>query len=79
MGNRNPAPDQEGSNLVLGRNAVAELLQGGRETECIYICDNGKGGPVGRIIEMARAQGTQSNGSQQKNWKPFPAACPTRG
>ena len=57
MGNRHPAPDQEGSNLVLGRNAVAELLQGGRQTECIYICDNGKGGPVGRIIEMARVQG----------------------
>lgn len=57
MGNWNPAPAQEGGNLVLGRNAVAELLQGGRQTECIYICDSGRGGPVGRIIEMARERG----------------------
>lgn len=53
MGNSNPKLDQENDRLVLGRNAVTELLRGGRQVECIYLCDEEKGGPIGRIVAMA--------------------------
>lgn len=57
MGNSNPAFDQENDRLVLGRNAVSELFKGSRQIECIYVCDEEKGGPIGRIVAMARDRG----------------------
>jgi 23S rRNA (guanosine2251-2'-O)-methyltransferase len=36
MGNSNPGLDREDDTLVVGRNAVVELLKGSRQVECIY-------------------------------------------
>lgn len=59
MGNSNPKLDQEDENLVIGRNAVIELLKGKREVECVYICDDtpAAGQPISRIVGMARDAG----------------------
>lgn len=59
MGNSNPNRDTEDEHLVLGRNAVVELLKGGREVECVYICDSvaAKGQPISRIVAMAKDKG----------------------
>ena len=59
MGTSNPKLDREDENTVLGRNAVIELLKGGREVECIYICDEvpAKGQPISRIVAMAKDAG----------------------
>lgn len=57
MGNSNPGLDQASDRLVLGRNGVTELLRGGRQVECVYLCDEEKGGPIGRIVAMARDAG----------------------
>ncbi len=56
MGNSNPKLDQENENLVLGRNAVVELLKGPREVECVYICDDvpARGQPISRIVALAK-------------------------
>ena len=56
MGTSNPKLDQENENLVLGRNAVVELLKGERQVECVYICDDAqaKGQPISRIVAMAK-------------------------
>ena len=55
MGNSNPKRDLE-EGLVLGRNAVIELLKGPREVECIYICDDvpARGQPISRIVALAK-------------------------
>lgn len=57
MGNSNPKLDREDEHIVLGRNAVVELLKGSREVECVYICDDtpAKGQPISRIVAMAKA------------------------
>lgn len=59
MGNSNPKLDREDDNLVLGRNAVIELLRGSREVECVYICDDtpAQGQPISRIVAMAKEAG----------------------
>ena len=55
MGNSNPKRDLE-EGLVLGRNAVIELLKGPREVECIYSCDEvpARGQPISRIVALAK-------------------------
>lgn len=59
MGNSNPGLDREDDTLVVGRNAVVELLKGSRQVECIYICDDNqaKGQPISRIVAMAKDAG----------------------
>lgn len=59
MGNSNPGLDREDDTLVVGRNAVVELLKGSRQVECVYICDDtqAKGQPISRIVAMAKDAG----------------------
>lgn len=59
MGNSNPNLDREDDTLVVGRNAVVELLKGSRQVECVYICDDtaAKGQPISRIVAMAKKAG----------------------
>lgn len=59
MGNSNPGLDREDDQLVVGRNAVIELLKGKRQAECVYICDDTpqKGQPLSRIVAMAKEAG----------------------
>ena len=59
MGNSNPKHDREDDTLVLGRNAVVELLRGGREVECVYLCDDvpARGQPLSRIAGLAKEAG----------------------
>ena len=59
MGNSNPNHDREDDTLVLGRNAVVELLRGGREVECVYLCDDvpARGQPLSRIAGLAKEAG----------------------
>lgn len=59
MGNSSPRQDREDDQLVLGRNAVVELLKGKRQIECVYICDDSpqKGQPLSRIVAMAKDAG----------------------
>lgn len=59
MGNSNPKLDREDDTLVIGRNAVVELLKGSRQVESVYICDDtpAKGQPISRIVAMAKKSG----------------------
>lgn len=59
MGNSNPALDLEDEGLVVGRNAVMELLRGSRQAECIYIRDSEPGGgqSLARLLALAREAG----------------------
>lgn len=59
MGNSNPARDKDDDQLVIGRNAVVELLKGGRQVECVYICEDSpaKGQPIARIVALAKDAG----------------------
>ncbi|MGI5966435.1 MULTISPECIES: 23S rRNA (guanosine(2251)-2'-O)-methyltransferase RlmB [Anaerotruncus] len=59
MGNSNPKQDLTDDLTVVGRNAVVELLKGGRQVECVYICDDtpARGQPISRIVAMAKDAG----------------------
>ena len=59
MGNLAPGQDRDDDQLVVGRNAVVELLKGKRQVECIYLCDDtpAKGQPLSRIVAMAKDAG----------------------
>lgn len=48
---------KENDNLVIGRNAVMELLKSGREIECISIAKGEREGSVTRILALAREKG----------------------
>lgn len=48
---------KENDNLVIGRNAVMELLKSGREIECISVAKGEREGSVTRIIALAREKG----------------------
>lgn len=47
----------ENDNIVIGRNAVMELLKSGRPVENIYICQGEKEGSITKIIALARDKG----------------------
>ena len=59
MGNSNPKQDLTDDLTVVGRNAVVELLKGGRQVECVYICDDtpARGQPISRIVALAKDAG----------------------
>ena len=59
MGKSNPKQDLTDDLTVVGRNAVVELLKGGRQVECVYICDDtpARGQPISRIVAMAKDAG----------------------
>lgn len=48
---------KENDNLVIGRNAVMELLKSGREIECISVAKGEREGSVTRILALARDKG----------------------
>lgn len=48
---------KENDNLVIGRNAVMELLKSGREIECISVAKGEREGSVTRILALAREKG----------------------
>ena len=54
--NKNPK-FVENDNIVIGRNAVAELLKSGREIENIIIAKGSREGSVNKIVAMAREKG----------------------
>ena len=41
-------------NLIIGRNAVIELLKSGREVENVLVAKGGREGSINRIIAMCR-------------------------
>ena len=47
----------ENDNMVIGRNAVAELLKSGREIENIIIAKGSREGSINKIVAMARVKG----------------------
>lgn len=79
MANSNPGLDQENDRLVLGRNAVTELLRGGRQVECVYLCDDEKGGPIGRIVAMARDAGVPVKRVTMKKLDTLSGGLPHQG
>ena len=48
---------KENDNLVIGRNAVMELLKSGREIECISVAKGEREGSVTRILAIAKEKG----------------------
>lgn len=56
MGNENK-DYKTNDNLVVGRNAVIELLKSGREIENILVANGEREGSISKIISMAREKG----------------------
>lgn len=59
---RGSTPDEDKEfeireDVVLGRNAVIELLKSGREVECLYIQKGEIQGSINKIISMAKEKG----------------------
>ncbi len=52
-----PKEEIQNDNLIIGRNAVIELLKSGREIENILIAKGEREGSVNRILAMAREKG----------------------
>lgn len=52
-----PKEEIHNDNLIIGRNAVIELLKSGREIENILIAKGDREGSINRIISMAREKG----------------------
>lgn len=61
-----PKDERTNDNLVIGRNAVAELLKSGREVENIIIAKGEPEGPVLKIIAMAREKGIVVKNADRK-------------
>ena len=58
FGDKNmPKEEIHNDNLIIGRNAVIELLKSGREIENILIAKGEREGSINRIISMAREKG----------------------
>ncbi len=57
MKSDNKRPPAENDNIVIGRNAVLELLKSGREIENIYVSSGEKEGSITRIIAQAKSRG----------------------
>lgn len=52
-----PKEEIQNDNLIIGRNAVIELLKSGREIENILVAKGEREGSVNRILAMAREKG----------------------
>lgn len=61
-----PKNERTNDNLVIGRNAVAELLKSGREVENIIIAKGEPEGSVLKIIAMAREKGIVVKNADRK-------------
>lgn len=61
-----PKDEKINDNLVIGRNAVAELLKSGREVENIIIAKGEPEGSVLKIIAMAREKGIVVKNADRK-------------
>ena len=55
---RNEEPDET---VVIGRNAVRELLSGGRDVEKLYVAKGDKEGSINQILGMASERGIPIN------------------
>lgn len=49
--------EKEKSNLVIGRNAVAEAIRAGREIDTLMVAVGERGGSVGKMIAQCREKG----------------------
>ncbi len=49
--------EERQKDLIIGRNAVTELIKSGREIDTLYIVRGEKGGSVGKIIGECREKG----------------------
>ena len=49
--------DERQKDLIIGRNAVSELLKSGREIDALYVAKGEKGGSVGSLIAACREKG----------------------
>ncbi len=50
--------EERQKDLIIGRNAVTELLKSGREIDTLFVARGEKGGTVGRIIAECKEKGT---------------------
>lgn len=57
MNNRPVEKEDEGQDLIIGRNAVAEAVKGGREIDTIFIANGDRSGSIGMIMGLAREKG----------------------
>ena len=62
-----PKEEIHNDNLIIGRNAVIELLKSGREIENILIAKGEREGSINRIISMAREKGVVVKNVDLKN------------
>lgn len=49
--------EERQKDLIIGRNAVAELLKSGREIDTLFVVRGEKGGTVGKIIAQCKEKG----------------------
>ena len=49
--------EERQKDLIIGRNAVTELLKSGREIDTLFVARGEKGGTVGRIIAECKEKG----------------------
>lgn len=52
-----PTDEIKNDNIVIGRNAVAELIKSGRDIENVMIANGSKDGSINKIIAMCREKG----------------------
>lgn len=57
MNNRPVEKEDEGQDLIIGRNAVAEAVKGGREIDTLFIANGDRSGSIGMIMGLAREKG----------------------
>ena len=49
--------EEKQKDLIIGRNAVTELIKSGREIDTLFVLRGEKGGSVGKIIGECREKG----------------------
>ena len=57
MNNRPVETEDEGQDLIIGRNAVTEAVKGGREIDTLFIANGDRSGSIGMIMGLAREKG----------------------
>lgn len=57
MNNRPVEKEDEGQDLIIGRNAVTEAVKGGREIDTLFIANGDRSGSIGMIMGLAREKG----------------------
>lgn len=57
MNNRPVEKEDEGQDLIIGRNAVTEAVKGGREIDTLFIANGDRSGSIGMIMGLSREKG----------------------